>query len=127
MSRTDILITPCGGIGTVLTFLPPGATAIVMNFWQSVTETSIQMESIYYWNLEFLDIQYFPVLLEDYDLSSDRPECEKPEDDPYFEEQVSRPSCCLTSCCLPDCGLPLLSVYHLGVRCMSTWRVTAQA
>ena len=31
MSRTDILITPCGGIGIVLLFLQPGATAIVMN------------------------------------------------------------------------------------------------
>lgn len=35
MSRTDILITPCGGVGTVLTFLPPGATAIVMNYWHT--------------------------------------------------------------------------------------------
>lgn len=57
MSRTSILITPCGGIGTVLTFLQPGATAIVMNYWQNVKNVSVQMEAIYYWNLEYLDLQ----------------------------------------------------------------------
>ena len=49
MARTSILITPCGGTGTVLTFLPPGSTAIVFNYWQDLRNVSIQMESIYYW------------------------------------------------------------------------------
>ena len=88
MSRTDILITPAGGTSTVLVFLPPGATAIVMSYWNNVDEKSVQMESIYYWNLEYLDIQYFPVLLEDYQHTTDRPGCEKPTDDPYFDSQV---------------------------------------
>ena len=88
MSRTDILITPAGGTSTVLVFLPPGATAIVMSYWNNVDEKSVQMESIYYWNLEYLDIQYFPVLLEDYQHTTDRPGCEKPIDDPYFDSQV---------------------------------------
>ena len=57
MSATSVLITPCGGVGTVLTFLQPGATAIVMNYWQNVANTSIQMEAIYYWNLEYLDLK----------------------------------------------------------------------
>lgn len=86
MSKTSILITPCGGTGTVLTFLPPGASAVVMNFWQSVAGRSEQMESLYYWNIEYLDIQYFPILLEDYEETKDRPACEKPADDPYFEQ-----------------------------------------
>jgi len=92
MSKTSILITPCGGTGTILTFLPPGASAIVMNYWQSVAGRSEQMESLYYWNLEYLDIQYFPVLLEDYEQTKDRPACEKGQDEPYFEQQVG---CCL--------------------------------
>jgi hypothetical protein len=88
MSRTDILITPCGGVGTVLTFLPVGATAIVMNYWHTTLQTSVQMERNYYWNLEYLDIQFFPVLAEDYELTTDRPKCEKGPDDPFLEGQV---------------------------------------
>lgn len=49
MAKTAILITPCGGTGTVLTFLPPGATAIIFNYWHDIKEVSVQMESIYYW------------------------------------------------------------------------------
>ena len=52
MSRTTVLITPCGGTGTVLTFLQPGATAIIMNYYIPAQNTSIQMEALYYWNLE---------------------------------------------------------------------------
>ena len=88
MSRTDILITPAGGTSAVLVFLPPGATAIVMNYWDSVAEKSVQMDAPNYWNLEYLDIQFYPVLLEDYQESTDRPGCEKPSDDPYFDTQV---------------------------------------
>ena len=99
MSRTDILITPCGGVGTVLTFLPPGATAIVMNYWHTTLQTSVQMERNYYWNLEYLDIQFFPVLAEDYELTSDRPTCEKGPDDPFLEGQVG-PRCIVKDC---DC------------------------
>ena len=57
MSKTSVLITPCGGTGTVLTFLQPGATAIVMNFWHTERNMSEQMENIYYWNLEYLDLE----------------------------------------------------------------------
>ena len=46
MSRTSVLITPCGGTGTVLTFLQPGATAIVMNYWLPHANTSTQMEAL---------------------------------------------------------------------------------
>lgn len=88
MSRTDILITPCGGVGTVLMFLRPGATAIAMNYWNNVAEKSVQMESIYYWNLEYLNMQYLPVLLEDYELTTDRPGCEKSADEKHYETQV---------------------------------------
>ena len=88
MSRTDILITPAGGTGTMLIFLPSGATAVVMNYWDNVAEKSVQMDAINFWNMEYLDIQYFPVLLEDYEHTTDRPECQKPVDDPYYESQV---------------------------------------
>lgn len=99
MSRTDILITPCGGVGTVLTFLPPGATAIVMNYWHTSLQTSVQMERNYYWNLEYLDIQFFPVLPEDYELTTDRPSCEKGADDPYLEGQVGQ-LCWVSAMCM---------------------------
>lgn len=54
MAKTAILITPCGGTGTVLTFLPPGATAIIFNYWHDIREVSVQMESIYYWYASML-------------------------------------------------------------------------
>lgn len=89
MSKTDILITPAGGTSSVLLFLQPGATAIVMNYWDDATEKSVQIDVQNYWNLEYLDIQYFPVLLEDYEQTTNRPECEKPTDDEYYSTQVT--------------------------------------
>ena len=66
MSDTSILVTPCGGLATVLTFLRPGAAAIAMNFWHSVQQRSLQLEDNYYSRLEYIDIQYMPVTPEDY-------------------------------------------------------------
>lgn len=66
MSGTSILVTPCGGLATVLTFLRPGATAIAMNYWHSVQQRSLQLEDNYYSHLEYLDLQYMPVTPEDY-------------------------------------------------------------
>ena len=48
MSDTSILVTPCGGLATVLTFLRPGATAIAMNYWQTIQQRSLQLEDNYY-------------------------------------------------------------------------------
>lgn len=48
MSETSILVTPCGGLATVLTFLRPGATAIAMNYWSTLRNRSAQLEDIYY-------------------------------------------------------------------------------
>ncbi|KAK9794589.1 hypothetical protein WJX73_000137 [Symbiochloris irregularis] len=93
MSATSILITPCGGTGTVLTFLQPGATAIVLNYWQNVAQTSVQMEAIYYWNLEYLDLKYFPVLPEDYEGTSDRPACEKTLNETHYQDQGAFIAC----------------------------------
>lgn len=76
MSETSILISPCGGLATVLAFLRPGATAIVMNFWHTHLNRSVMMEDAFYSNLEYLDLQYFPVSPADYEGTSDRPECE---------------------------------------------------
>lgn len=48
MSDTSILITPCGGLATVLTFLRPAATAIAFNYWQTIQQRSLQLEDNYY-------------------------------------------------------------------------------
>ncbi|KAI7839288.1 hypothetical protein COHA_006986 [Chlorella ohadii] len=82
MSDTSILVTPCGGLATVLTFLRPGAAAIAMNFWHSVQQRSLQLEDNYYSRLEYIDIQYMPVTPEDYAATSDRPGCELVEGGP---------------------------------------------
>lgn len=89
MSQTSILITPCGGTGTVLAFLQPGSTAIVFNYWLTVKTTSIQMESLYYWNLEHVNFEYVPVLPEDYEETTDRPGCELSTADEAYEQLVS--------------------------------------
>ena len=34
------------GIGTALIFLPPGATAIVMNYYDTVRKTSVQVRPL---------------------------------------------------------------------------------
>lgn len=48
MSETSVLLTPCGGLATVLTFLRRGATAVAMNYWHTLSGRSVQMEDIYY-------------------------------------------------------------------------------
>ncbi len=48
----------------------------------------IQMEELYYHNIEYLDFQYFPVLEEDYMGTSDRPQCEKAPTDDSYSTQV---------------------------------------
>ena len=52
------------------------------------------MDSPNYRNLEYLDIQYFPVKFEDYEQTTDRPACEKGPNDAYYHSQVNR---CLAS------------------------------
>jgi hypothetical protein len=49
------------------------------------------MEEIYYHNIEYIDFQYFPVKLEDYERTSDRPGCEKQPGQTFYDTQVS---CC---------------------------------
>ncbi|KAK9821459.1 hypothetical protein WJX81_003381 [Elliptochloris bilobata] len=83
MARTTVLVTPCGGLAALLAFLPPcAATAIALNYYNTALYTSVQMEAIYHRNLADLDIQYFPVTLEDYVATSDRPACELLPNDP---------------------------------------------
>ena len=43
--------------------------------------------------------QYFPVLAEDYELTSDRPQCEKGPDDSHYQEQVRSLCSTIVSCC----------------------------
>ena len=49
------------------------------------------MENMHYWNVEYLTIEYFPVLLEDYESTTDRPECESVDDSGHFNDQVRLP------------------------------------
>jgi len=52
------------------------------------------MEEIYYSNIEYLDFRYFPVRLEDYEGTLDRPSCEKQINDTYYETQVGSKLAC---------------------------------
>ncbi|KAK9826354.1 hypothetical protein WJX81_001448 [Elliptochloris bilobata] len=81
MARTAILITPCGGTGAISIFLPPGATAIVMNYYNDAAGVSMQLEEKFYSNVEHVKYQYFPILTEDYLDTTNRPGCEKSEQD----------------------------------------------
>ena len=48
----------------------------------------VQMEEPYYVNVEYIDYQYFPVIPEDYEGTSDRPACEIPETAEHYPTQV---------------------------------------
>lgn len=87
VSRSSILITSAHDMADLLTFMQPKTTAIIFNHWQSAKNTSMQSRGIYHWNVEFLTIEYFPVLMEDYEGTSDRPECEMVNENIY--DQVS--------------------------------------
>ncbi|BDA50234.1 hypothetical protein COCOBI_15-3630 [Coccomyxa sp. Obi] len=93
MASTTVLITPFGGLGTVSVFMPPGATAIVINYYNTAKNTSTQMEEPYYANVEYIDYQYFPVVPEDYTGTSDRPKCETPEDAVHYPAQGGLINC----------------------------------
>lgn len=51
-------------------------------------------------------VQYFPVILEDYDNTTDRPQCEKKPHETHYEEQVGLDS--LYDTCLPLADRPQL-------------------
>ena len=48
MSESSVLVTPCGGLATVLTFMRPGASAVAMNYWHTLQGRSLQLEDPYY-------------------------------------------------------------------------------
>lgn len=54
----------------------------------NVVLCNLQMEEIYYHNIEYIDFEYFPVLLEDYEDTSDRPACEKQPNQAHYSDQV---------------------------------------
>lgn len=56
---TSILITPCGGISTILPFLPFGATVIVMDYPEPSQNRSVSMESILWNHFPYLHILYY--------------------------------------------------------------------
>ncbi|PSC71910.1 Carotenoid cleavage dioxygenase 8 [Micractinium conductrix] len=76
MSNTSVLITPAGGIAAILNFLPHYATAITMSFFNTNTNASESPEDLFYRHMEYPTIEVFPVTLDDYQNTIDRPACE---------------------------------------------------
>jgi len=58
-SSTTILITPCGGISTILPFLPLGASVIIMDYPEPLYNRSVSMENILWNHFSYLHIFYY--------------------------------------------------------------------
>ncbi|PSC68931.1 DNA-damage-repair toleration chloroplastic-like [Micractinium conductrix] len=76
MSDTSILITPGGGLASVLNFLRPSATAITMTAYHSFANSTVPVDGLFYENMASPLIEMFPVTLAEYEGTSDRPRCE---------------------------------------------------
>ncbi|PSC70048.1 choline-phosphate cytidylyltransferase 2 [Micractinium conductrix] len=70
MSDTSILITPGGGIASVLNFLRPSATAIPMTVHNSLTNFSHSLDDYFYSHMESPRILEFPISLKEYEGTS---------------------------------------------------------
>lgn len=65
--RTSVLVTPCGSLAALAYLLPPGATAVVMNYLQSETGANVQLDDDAFWNVDHVTLTYYPVGPEDYE------------------------------------------------------------
>ncbi|GAA6060575.1 hypothetical protein JCM10212_006810 [Sporobolomyces blumeae] len=82
MHETTVVVSPCGGISFSSMFLPPGASAIFIDYWDTHWNASGQMERFIYTNKDDLTPFYYPVEKEE--VLFDRsviPEWGNPEDD----------------------------------------------
>ena len=70
LAHTTVLVTPCGSLAALAFLLPPGATAVVMNFYQATTGANVQLDDAAFWNLDHVVLAYFPVGPEDYEGTS---------------------------------------------------------
>jgi hypothetical protein len=68
--RTTVLVTPCGSLAALAYLLPPGATAVVMNFYHAETGANVQLDDAAFWNLDHITLAYYPVGPEDYEGTS---------------------------------------------------------
>ena len=68
--RTTVLVTPCGSLAALAYLLPPGATAVVMNFYQAETGANVQLDDAAFWNIDHITLAYYPVGPEDYEGTS---------------------------------------------------------
>ena len=65
--RTSVMVTPCGSLAALAYLLPPGATAVVMNYMQSETGANVQLDDDAFWNMDHVTLAYYPVGPEDYE------------------------------------------------------------
>ena len=70
LAHTTVLVTPCGSLAALAYLLPPGATAVVMNFYQSATGANVQLDDAAFWNVDHVTLTYYPVGPEDYEGTS---------------------------------------------------------
>lgn len=71
--RTSVMVTPCGSLAALAYLLPPGATAVVMNYLQSETGANVQLDDDAFWNVDHVTLAYYPVGPEDYEGTTVRP------------------------------------------------------
>lgn len=121
MSESSILISPCGGIATSLVFLRPGSTAILFNYFHTLRNRSVQMEDVFYKHLEYLDLQYFPVSLKDYNQTRDRPPCELVEGGKRPGDRRYRLSGALVNCNIRLDGRGLQRLVDIVDNAMLRW------
>ena len=65
--RTSVMVTPCGSLAALAYLLPPGATAVVMNYLQSESKANVQLDDDAFWNVDHVTLAYYPVGPEDYE------------------------------------------------------------
>ncbi len=65
--RTSVMVTPCGSLAALAYLLPPGATAVVMNYLQSETKANVQLDDDAFWNVDHVTLAYYPLGPEDYE------------------------------------------------------------
>ncbi|KAI5477587.1 glycosyltransferase family 61 protein [Pseudohyphozyma bogoriensis] len=81
MQSTSVVVSPCGGVSFSAIFLPPGASAIFVDYWNANWNSTAQMErhiysynslvTPFYYPLEFGDLSYDPLKLPEEAKKSD--------------------------------------------------------
>ncbi|KAK4049306.1 hypothetical protein OIV83_004243 [Microbotryomycetes sp. JL201] len=61
LSRTTVLVSPCGGISFSAAFLPPGASAVFSDYWDTRANRSFSMEKYIFTQMSDLTSFYYTV------------------------------------------------------------------